>query len=49
MLTADAAVEEVILGENGIIDGAYPGLIVVDSSTISPSTSKKVAEELSSA
>lgn len=46
MLTADAAVEEVILGENGILSGAYPGLIVVDSSTISPSTSKKVAEEL---
>ena len=33
MLTADAAVEQVILGENGIIDGAYPGLIVIDSST----------------
>jgi 3-hydroxyisobutyrate dehydrogenase-like beta-hydroxyacid dehydrogenase len=47
MLTADAAVEEVILGENGVIYGAHPGLIVVDSSTISPSTSKKVAAELS--
>ena len=46
MLTADAAVEEVILGEEGIIQGAYPGLIVIDSSTISPSTSRKVAEEL---
>jgi 3-hydroxyisobutyrate dehydrogenase-like beta-hydroxyacid dehydrogenase len=46
MLTADAAVEEVILGENGILSGAFPGLIVVDSSTISPSTSKKVAGEL---
>jgi 3-hydroxyisobutyrate dehydrogenase-like beta-hydroxyacid dehydrogenase len=46
MLTADAAVEKVILGENGILSGANPGLIVVDSSTISPSTSKKVAEEL---
>ena len=47
MLTADAAVEEVILGEDGIIDGAYPGLIVIDCSTIAPNTSKKVAEELS--
>ncbi|MDN3016211.1 NAD(P)-dependent oxidoreductase [Paenibacillus sp. BSR1-1] len=47
MLTADAAVEEVILGENGIIYGAHPGLIVVDSSTISPVTSKKLAVELS--
>jgi 3-hydroxyisobutyrate dehydrogenase-like beta-hydroxyacid dehydrogenase len=46
MLTADAAVEEVILGENGIIEGANPGLVVVDSSTISPATSKKAAEEL---
>jgi 3-hydroxyisobutyrate dehydrogenase-like beta-hydroxyacid dehydrogenase len=46
MLTADAAVEEVILGENGVLEGAEPGLIVVDSSTISPATSKKVAEEL---
>jgi 3-hydroxyisobutyrate dehydrogenase-like beta-hydroxyacid dehydrogenase len=47
MLTADAAVEEVVLGENGIVYGAHPGLIVIDSSTISPSTSKKLAKELS--
>ena len=47
MLTADSAVEEVILGEEGIIEGAFPGLIVVDSSTISPATSKKVADALS--
>lgn len=47
ILTADAAVEEVYLGEFGIIQGAKPGLIVVDSSTISPSTSMKIAEELS--
>jgi 3-hydroxyisobutyrate dehydrogenase-like beta-hydroxyacid dehydrogenase len=47
ILTADAAVEEVVLGENGLVHGAHPGLIVADSSTISPSTSKKVAAELS--
>jgi len=46
MLTADAAVEEVVLGANGILEGAYEGLIVVDSSTISPKTSKKLAAEL---
>ncbi|WP_077624213.1 NAD(P)-dependent oxidoreductase [Sediminibacillus massiliensis] len=46
MLTADQAVEEVILGEEGIIKGAHAGLIVVDSSTISPNTSKKVADNL---
>lgn len=47
ILTADAAVEEVILGSKGIVDGITPGKIVVDSSTISPSTSKKVSRELS--
>lgn len=47
ILTADAAVEEVILGEEGIINGVRPGLIVVDSSTISPATSKRVAAALS--
>ncbi|MBT2655927.1 NAD(P)-dependent oxidoreductase [Bacillus sp. ISL-18] len=47
MLTADAAVEEVVLGENGIVYGAHPSLIVIDSSTISPSTCKKLAKELS--
>ncbi|MCM3690956.1 NAD(P)-dependent oxidoreductase [Neobacillus niacini] len=46
MLTADQAVEEVILGEKGIIKGAHAGLIVVDSSTISPNTSRKVADNL---
>lgn len=46
MLTADQAVEEVILGEKGIIKGAHAGLIVVDSSTISPNTSKKLADIL---
>ncbi|MCI2256005.1 NAD(P)-dependent oxidoreductase [Domibacillus sp. PGB-M46] len=46
MLTADQAVEEVILGKEGVIKGAHAGLIVVDSSTISPNTSKKLADNL---
>ena len=46
MLTADQAVQEVILGPEGVIKGAAAGLVVIDSSTISPATSKKVAEEL---
>ncbi len=46
MLTADQAVEEVVLGKDGIIHGADPNTIVVDSSTIAASTSKKVAHEL---
>ncbi len=36
-------VEEVILGENGLLSGAKPGTIIVDMSTISPATSRKVA------
>ena len=47
ILTADEAVEEVILGENGIVNGVHPELIVVDSSTISPLTSIKLAAKLS--
>jgi 3-hydroxyisobutyrate dehydrogenase-like beta-hydroxyacid dehydrogenase len=46
MLTADQAVEEVILGEQGVIRGASAGLIVVDCSTVSPQTSQKIAREL---
>lgn len=39
--------EKVILGENGIIKGAKPGSTVVDASTISPSASRRIHEELS--
>jgi len=46
MLTADRAVEEVIFGENGLINGAKAGQIVIDCSTISPNTSIKLAQEL---
>ena len=46
MLTADAAVEEVLFGRDGVNAGAQPGLIVIDSSTISPETSKQAAKHL---
>jgi 3-hydroxyisobutyrate dehydrogenase-like beta-hydroxyacid dehydrogenase len=46
MLTADKAVEDVYFGKNGVIEGVSTGQIVVDASTISPLTSKKVAAEL---
>ncbi len=46
MLTADRAVEEVVLGENGLVHGLREGQIVIDCSTISPNTSKKIALEL---
>lgn len=46
MLTADRAVEELVIGENGIINGARAGQIVINCSTISPNTSIKLAHEL---
>ncbi|HDO42170.1 MAG TPA: 2-hydroxy-3-oxopropionate reductase [Candidatus Bathyarchaeota archaeon] len=46
MVTDSPDVEEVILGPNGVIHGARPGLIVIDMSTISPIVTRKVAGEL---
>jgi 2-hydroxy-3-oxopropionate reductase len=39
-------VEEVVLGENGILAGAHPGLIFVDNSTIKPASARLLAEKL---
>jgi 2-hydroxy-3-oxopropionate reductase len=39
-------VVQVILGEQGIVQGAKAGSVVVDMSTISPSTSRRIASEL---
>jgi 2-hydroxy-3-oxopropionate reductase len=39
-------VELVVLGENGIIEGAHEGLIYVDNSTIKPETARTIAERL---
>ncbi len=39
-------VEQVVLGPNGIIEGAHPGLIFVDNSTIKPATARMLAERL---
>ena len=41
-----AMAEHVILGPEGIVEGARPGLIVADASTISPSGSRKIGAEL---
>lgn len=38
-------VEKVCLGENGIIEGAHPGLIHIDNSTIKPASARLIAEE----
>ena len=39
-------VEQVILGPNGVLEGVRPGSVVVDMSTISPSTTRDMAERL---
>lgn len=39
-------VEEVVLGPSGVIEGASQGLVVVDMSSISPITTRRIAEAL---
>jgi 2-hydroxy-3-oxopropionate reductase len=39
-------VEKVVLGENGILEGAHEGLVYVDNSTIKPASARMIAEEL---
>ena len=39
-------VEKVIFAENGIIEGARAGLIVIDNSTIKPASARMIAEKL---
>lgn len=39
-------VEKVVLGEKGILEGAHPGLIFVDNSTIKPATARLIADKL---
>lgn len=39
-------VEQVVLGANGILEGAHAGLIFVDNSTIKPATARLIAEKL---
>ena len=41
-----ATVEEVVLGKNGVREGIKPGGVVLDFSTIGPSTCQKVAAAL---
>ena len=43
-LPGDLEVEEVILGKGGILDGGRPGSVLVDMSTISPLTARRMAE-----
>ncbi|AQA09337.1 2-hydroxy-3-oxopropionate reductase [Streptomyces malaysiensis] len=43
MVPADPQVEEVVLGEGGVLEHAKPGTLVIDMSSITPQTSIKVA------
>jgi 3-hydroxyisobutyrate dehydrogenase-like beta-hydroxyacid dehydrogenase len=38
--------EQVILGPDGVVEGAQPGTVVADSSTVSPSRSRTIGEKL---
>ena len=39
-------VEQVVFGENGIIEGAHDGLVYIDNSTIKPVSARRIAEKL---
>ncbi|UJW36713.1 2-hydroxy-3-oxopropionate reductase [Saccharothrix sp. AJ9571] len=43
MLPDSPQVEEVVLGEEGVLDHAKPGTLLIDMSTIRPETSRRVA------
>ncbi len=45
-VTDSPDVEAVALGQNGVIEGAKPGSIYIDCSTISPDTARRVADAL---
>ena len=47
MVKADADVEEVLFGPDGVVAGARPGTLVVDMSTIAPTSARSFAERLS--
>lgn len=49
MVTTTRDVEEVLLGERGVIAGARPGAIVVDMGTISPAATRAIAAKLAEA
>ncbi len=46
MVTNTAAVEEVVLGADGLVDGLRPDSVVIDHSTITPSGARRIAAAL---
>ena len=45
MLPDSPEVEQVYLGEKGLLAGAHEGLILIDSSTIDPETTRRVGAQ----
>src|SRR5665647_3275826 len=43
----DQALLDVFFGVDGILEGIHPGLTVIDCSTVSPETSRRISQELS--
>lgn len=46
MLPNSPHVKEVALGENGIIEGAKPGTVLIDMSSIAPLASREISDAL---
>lgn len=46
MLPNSPQVREVVLGTNGVLEGAKPGSLVIDMSSIAPGVSREVAQKL---
>ncbi|MBX0316252.1 2-hydroxy-3-oxopropionate reductase [Planococcus glaciei] len=45
MLPANKHVQQVVLGDNGILDGAKAGTVIIDMSSITPVVSKEIAAQ----
>jgi 2-hydroxy-3-oxopropionate reductase len=45
MLPDSPEVDAAVLGSNGVFEGARPGSLLIDMSTIAPATSRRIAEE----
>lgn len=46
MLTGSSEVEQVVLGNNGVLEGLNPGSVFIDMSTISPRVSQMLASQV---
>ena len=46
MVTRGEDIEQVVLGADGVIHGARPGMVVIDCSTIPPACTRRVADAL---